>query len=349
MTRIRLGRAEDIGRVMDFIGRHWSPGHVLSRSRSLMDWQHQDRSQPDRYNWLLAEREGDLLGILGFIPTSLFDRGLAGNNCTWLSLWKVRDDARHAGLGLGLLRALEKLEPSAPLGVLGINPAHPPMYRALGYKTGQLAQHAVFNPGAARKLAAAPASFPLPLPRPGDAVLRPLTAVSLDADCVGLKLGSRAAAAPAKTPSYFLNRYLRHPIYRYDLRLVEADGRAQGLLATRVAEHGGARALRIVDFLGESSVLGRCGSSLGCLLEETGAEYADLWEHGLDRDALAAAGFSRVEPDGPLIVPNHFEPFTGLRSRIEFAVRGHAGTPFVIMRGDGDQDRPNALPGEASA
>lgn len=77
---------------MMFIDAHWRRGHVLATSRPLMDWQY--RAESDRYNFLLALQESDLLGVLGYIPTRRYDPALAENNVLWLTLWKIRDDCK---------------------------------------------------------------------------------------------------------------------------------------------------------------------------------------------------------------------------------------------------------------
>ncbi|MBI5211319.1 MAG: hypothetical protein HY927_15200 [Elusimicrobia bacterium] len=341
MVAVRLCRLDEIGAVMAFLHRHWSADHVLSWHRPLMDWQHRDTAHPDRYNWVVAERGGDVIGVLGFIPTRHYDPALGDRSLLWLSLWKVRDDAGVAGLGLRLLKTLAAVEPHAAIGVLGIGSPLSSLYRALGYEVGALRQHAVFNLRLPRRLAAAPPGQPLATPRPGDAVFRRLDRDSIGDACAGLDVPGNAL--PRKTPLYFRRRYLEHPVYRYDVRLVEVAGRPAGLAALRLAEHEGARALRIVDFMGPSGVWSRCGSAVAAVMEETGAEYADILEYGLDAADLRAAGFALVEPAGPLVVPNHFEPFVPRNVRVEFAVSRPAGRPFVLFRGDGDQDRPNRV------
>jgi hypothetical protein len=119
------------------------------------------------------------------------------------------------------------------------------------------------------------------------------------------------------------------------------DGRALGLLAARMADHDGVRALRIVDWYGDANGLAQAGTAIEGLLRETGAEYADLWQYGIAPDLLAGAGFSAVETDGAMIVPTLFEPFVQANKRLQFAFKAKGDEDFVIMRADGDQDRPN--------
>jgi hypothetical protein len=308
-----------------------------------MEWQYGHPNKPCSYNWIIARGSAGILGILGYIPTSRFDPGSTLDPVLWLALWKVRDDAGFSGLGLRLLMALSSQEPHRAIGALGLNPKLPPMYRALGYTTGELNQHVIFNPALPPRISKVPENFPLPRPSKGDAALIELN----ETEC------SRLGDAPwdrsgwqnrtYKTPAYFMNRYCRHPLYRYHLYRIISNDRPRGLIAARIAQAPGGRVLRIVDFTGEQGILSRCGDSIQRILAQQGLEYADLWEYGLDAQSLTDAGFHRVERDGPLIVPNYFEPFERVGARIEFAVKGFNSLDYAIMRGDGDQDRPNRI------
>ena len=136
---IRRCRAEDVNDVLAFIDAYWKPGHIFTRHRGLFDWQHALHDHPGEYSIAIARRTADrtLLGILGYIPTRQFDSSIA-ENTVWLALWKVRDDAGSAGLGLQLLTFVTNSEPHTTLGVVGFNAAVAPIYRALGFTVGEL-------------------------------------------------------------------------------------------------------------------------------------------------------------------------------------------------------------------
>jgi len=339
---IHLCRHDEIELLMRFVHEHWAADHVLSWHRSLMDFQHRT---PDRYNFVIARAEGDgeLLGVLGFIPTQLYDETLADRNMIWLALWKVRPDAKVAGLGLMLLKFLESHQPHVAIAVAGIgNPAHAAMYQALGYQTGEYQQHYLRNSRITHpRLGRFPGEAAPARPTDGDATLE-LLAPDVDLE-LAIELGERASQVPAKTVRYFVRRFWAHPVYRYDLHLVRRSKRAVGLLASRVASHEGHRALRIVDYLGDEAALGELGPSLDALLDGSRCEYGDLWSYGLEPGVLERSGLRRVDPAGPVIVPNFFEPYAPSNGIIACAFKGRPGQRFVFFRADGDQDRPNRI------
>jgi hypothetical protein len=331
----------DIDDVVRFIDTYWESGHALATCRPLLDWQHRE---PDGrgYSFVVARRphDGAVLGILGYIPTRRFDRALDSDSVIWLSTWKVRDDANIAGLGLLLLQYLTKTEPHRAIGALGLNRETAPIYEALGYSVGEL-QHYV---------------------RPNHTVeafeLAMLDAVSSPPRCDGTRLRARRlmrdedfeafawtppqGRVPRKTSEYFRMRYARHPVYAYQVIALQDAGAPAGLMAVRTAEHGGRRALRIVDFLGSDDVLVRTGPVVQTLLEEVDAEYADVYNIGIGHSVFERAGFRCIDPDGSDIVPDHFEPFERRNVRLWFSLKG--SRHGVLFKGDADQDRPNRVP-----
>src|ERR1700692_1134387 len=108
MVEIRQCEVTDVESVMRFIHQHWAPSHVLSIDRVLFDWQYRDRTDPTRYNFLLAWRGGDLLGVLGYVSTAAFDPSLLERPMLWLALWKVKDSPGASAVGLQLLNALAR-------------------------------------------------------------------------------------------------------------------------------------------------------------------------------------------------------------------------------------------------
>jgi hypothetical protein len=332
----------DIEDVVRFLDEHWARGHALVASRPLLDWQH--RNADGGYSFVVARSDGDVAGILGYIPTRRFDPALANANVVWLTTWKVRHDATVAGLGLALLQHLAAMEPHIAIGAIGLNPATRPIYEALGYRLGEL-QHYVFPNVTLRRFELA--SLTLRPAPPGDDPATPLTAMALSRQDEFERLADAGFPAPTgvvprKTARYFHARYVCHPLYSYRVLALTDREAVVGLLAARTTGHAGRRALRIVDFLGPPDLIGRLGRVLQSLVQEQDAEYADVYNVGIGTAAFERAGFRRVDPDGGDVVPNHFEPFERRNVRLWFSIKG-AGDP-MLFKGDADQDRPSALP-----
>jgi len=343
MIRIRRCQSSDVPGVLTFLDRHWKTRHVFTADRELFDWQYARPDRPGEYAIALAhdDANGDLVGLLGYLPTRRFDPMLAGNNALWLALWKVRDDAAGP-VGLQLLTDVANSEPHTSIGVIGFQPPAAAIYKALKFEVGELCHYVLPNPDVSTFELAVFDNLPKrPVPASD------LTAVRVDssnfsAAAEGLDLGTRAVLAPQKTPEYFRSRFLAHPRYRYGSFVIQREGRALGLLATRLATHGGRRALRVVDYIGPSEAVPGLGQVVLDEVRRAEAEYADVLNWGIDPALFAAAGFACVDSSGPNIVPNHFEPFERRNATVRFALK--SDRPAVLFKGDGDQDRPNQPP-----
>ncbi len=342
---IHLCEAGEVGRVRQFLDRHWSRGHVLAHDVALLDWQH--KRSDGRYNFVVATRnhDPDPLGVLGFIPTTKYDPALAEDETVWLALWKVRADASSAGLGLAMLRYLTSLHPGSSIGVVGIGPAeHIGMYRALGFVTGELTQYYMLNDSKTDfRLAKIPARSARITAGAGTVRLTSLNESSFVAAAARVESALTGSTEPRKTATYFKSRFFAHPVYPYDLYLADTP-KGPAIIAARMARHDGRSALRIVDFLGAEEVFAGLGAALQGLIRSSDAEYADVWNAGFLPSTFARAGFAAVDPDGEFIIPNYFEPFVQRNGRITFALRAATARRIAIFRADGDQDRPNMIP-----
>src|SRR5262245_39300260 len=283
MIRIRRCQSSDVPDVLTFLDRHWKARHVFTADRELFDWQYARPDRPGEYAIALAQNDanGDLVGMLGYLPTRRFDPALAGNNALWLALWKVRDDVTGP-VGLQLLTDVANGEPHTSIGVIGFQPPAAAIYKALKFEVGELRHYVLVNPDVSTFELAV---FDNPPKRPVPD--SDLTAVRVDSAnfstaADGLELGTRAALAPKKTPEYVRSRFLLHPRYRYDSFVIQREGHAIGFLATRVATHGGRRALRVVDYIGPSEAVPGLGHVVLDEVRRVEAEYADVLNWGID-------------------------------------------------------------------
>ena len=77
---IRFAEEKDIPAIMRFIDESWRRNHIMSRDRTLFEFQHKWGSE---ISFVLSETEGKITGILGYIP---YDRK---NRDITLAIWKT--------------------------------------------------------------------------------------------------------------------------------------------------------------------------------------------------------------------------------------------------------------------
>jgi hypothetical protein len=343
MVTIRRCTRADLGDVLAFLETHWKPGHVFARHPALFEWQYALPDTAGEFSMAIArhDTDGSVAGVLGYLPTRRFDPDVAAHNTVWLALWKVRDDVTTGAVGLKLLRFVLDAETYVASGVIQFHAAVRPIYEAFGYTIGELRHFVMANPDIDVPVLAV--NLPRPRPVRFDSSVTSSAAVveSFSTETHELDSAERRAQTPRKTATHILQRYLRHPFYEYDCRIMRRHNRPIALLVTRVADHDGHRALRIVDYLGPAAAVGAIGPTVLESLRRTGAEYADVYNFGIDPAHFEAAGFTAVDPEGKTIVPDHFEPFERRNVRIPFAIKSEE--PVVLFKGDGDQDRPNQV------
>jgi hypothetical protein len=344
-TSIGFCRNQDVGDVMQFIRDYWKEGHILGTHRGLFDWQYRDPAA-DRYNFVLCRRDsdGELLGVLGFIPTTLYDPSLVDNAVVWLALWRVRPDSGITGLGMFLHQYLVDHTPHVSSAVSGLNKMSQRLMAGLGYRPEVLQHYYLPNPTIksfhVARLAEAPAAA-------GDRSLgKSLEQVSEDFLLTHTEwaIGDRSHAVPAKSPTYFLRRFLEHPYYDYDVYAVREGNECVGLVAVRQITHEDHRVLRIVDYWGPSDGLPGLSGALRDLVADTGAEYIDCLCWGLREEVFIQEGWARLDIAGDTIIPHYFEPLEMQNVQTRVAFKALTGGQFLFFKADGDQDRPSRLP-----
>lgn len=344
--QVRLAEPGDRGRILDFLREEWKADHIFLKSNELLDWQHLD-SRRGALNFVVAVEDNPnrLLGILGFIPVARFDRKLADAKDYWGALWKGRSTGGVPGVGLELLDYFERTLQPCSLGMIGVTPHAEKIYRALGFRTGMLDRFYVVNPsfktfnlvagyeqeGKVASVKEGIGSIVLTDLRGGDGRLEAFVSAG------------KQGGIPGKSAEYLRNRYERHPIYKYNLFGIEEAGRHCGVVVCRVAEHEGARAIRIVDLKIRNDCRRLMGIVFTQLVSGFEAEYADFYYAGISNTWAEGAGVKILTVKERLILPSYFEPFVAKNVDLRYAVKAPQGQVYEIFRGDADQDRPNLV------
>ena len=307
--------AARLDELQTFVDEHWRLGHVLARDAELLRWQHRRRDDPETLAVLVAEEDGRILAMLGWIEfdACVGDERVPGG---WMTNWLVVPEARGRGLGLTLV---EHAMANAYefIGALGANAATLHVLGSAGF--AELGMHRwvrVFDERALGDLLGGREYRELPAPTatPGDSF-------------VGC----------CRDEAFLDWRYRGHPRFRYE---VVQD--ASGFAAYRIEQIAGseAKVMRITDFLrGEALV-----APLIEAAERAGVVFADF--------SCTSARFGRpLEEAGFAIldgVPGRFQPldFSDRPIVSNFWAAPRLGVDFAsgglyVTRADSDLDRPN--------
>jgi len=334
--RIDWLERDRIPELQRFIDEHWRRGHVLARDPALLAWQHRRRDDPARLAVLVAEDEGTLLGMLGFVEfdACVHDERVRGG---WMTNWLVVPEARGRGLGLALVEAALGAEYEF-IGALAANSATEHILGRYGFATRGIHRWVrVFDMDALRELLA------------GRTVPDAAWAAWGQTQRLSTESGSEPQTSTMSGPGVaacrdaaFLQwRYAEHPAFSYEL-LRDASGFA----AYRVEQvrDSPAKVMRVVDFLGGPTL----AHGLAEAAEAAGVVFADFACTSTRFGApLEAAGFQR-EDRLPTQLPGRFQPLDFSDRPIVscFWAAPRLGVDFssddlYVTRADSDLDRPS--------
>lgn len=314
--------------LLEFLNTHWGARHPLVNLPDYFTYYYQDGDpQRQELNFALCLAGEQLAAVCGFIPTSQTGEEI------WISIWCA--DRKAKGSGLELMAQMLPLTGAARMSCNNIRPGTIPFYEFLGYTGGRIDHYYRLAPRDSYRLArVADPAFP---PVGGSGQLRPFAGFE------ELKTAYTPPAAggchPAKDLWYLQRRYFNYPRQRYLAYGGFFGGRCPLLFFLRRAEACGSAALRLVDLVGDLSLLPQFGAAIDRLLQAQQAEYIDCYCWGPDPRLMARAGFTPRPAGSDDIIPHYLDP--PLIENVEYYFFTSDPKDYLLFRADGDQDRPN--------
>ncbi len=357
-----------VDRLQAFIDSAWKAGHVLSRDRELLVWQHPFRADPERISVLQAAEDGHLVAMLGVIPFEfcLFGSEVPGG---WLTTWVEVSPRR--GLALRLLREVMDGR-FGMVGTIGGNRTTQSILGRLGFATSDRIPRwtrAVHLPALRTLLRDRPKPLSPEswrrLERSAEAPKPPVHGDGLRAIGWSERVAERwdrswrehfaSHLIGTWRGSAFLRwRYISHPRFRYRVRFFAADApkAISGLLVTRVEvlRDREERVLQVLEFLGASAAYPTMIREVLTQAQDEEVAFVDLCSTSLRPSrALEAAGFLRDDRAEDSL-PRLFQPLDfrtrGLSAAYwidpEVSERGaelFSDEALLFTRSDCDQDR----------
>lgn len=330
-------------KLIDFIDRYWKHNHALVLSSKLLDWQHLD-IEKQHYTFAVAKSKetGEIAAISGFIFSSQFDSTIE-KPIRWGAIWKNRDDIDEPGLGMMVQEYMAKYAASE----IGVGIGLSSMAQTVGKKQknvmGKLSRYYILNTEMSKfylvknyekEIAYKESAF--------ENSRKSLKEIEL---CEYEKLPDSAFSGVPffKSKKYYVNRYYKHPIYKYRASAIINNGVPEAVLFWRICSHNDAQCIRIVDYTGNGNELAGCGEAFRKMLREQNSEFVDFINVGIDAENFYNGGFADVK-DSDIILAHYFEPFLLEDENLFYEWDNH-DVPVLIFKGDSDQDRPNVIEG----
>jgi len=342
--------------LQSFIDEHWKRGHVLARDVALLRWQH-PRENPNELSVLVAdEDDGRMQGILGIIPVPYCRHGERGEGA-WLTTWVVTEAARRRQLGLALLR--RAMDGPDFVGTIGGNETTMRLLRALGFATrpavsrwvragDRAALASLMQAAGANSAALSPASQMVPAA--SGAEVQPWSPeLAAPWDRTWRERVASGLVGTWRDSDYLRWRYLEHPRFRYELRVIrDPAGGVRALVVWRrqAIQDRSEEVVRVLELLGEPAAAATLARDL---VRETGTERTAFLDFYCTSTAFAApleaAGFVPEHTLGAEL-PALFQPLDPRRTALTAAFwapgkEAFDGADVYFTRSDCDQDRPN--------
>lgn len=332
---------EDIPLLVDFIKKYWQEDHAFVKSNELLRFQHYNPLKKT-YSFILGinTQSNEIDGIIGLIPLSQYDLELAKYNETWGGIWKVRSDVKNNEIGVLGLLLFEEFNKYTSHGSLGMSKVATKLHSILKYNICILSQYYLLNSDCTDfKIAYIPSLTKTtrnPLENPQHSIKEIDDISEVHEGIIDVVYW------PHKSLTYLLNRFQRHPIYKYQFwGIYDKNHTLKTILVTRTIEINNSKVIRIVDVFGSLTGLGSLKTELSELLKKESAEYIDILNFGISPKVFKDLGFEHLDVNGEIIIPNYFEPF--VQKNIVINCGYKAPYSYVMFKGDSDQDRPSII------
>ena len=338
---IRFCHVDEIDELVEFLRRYWRYNHIFVKSRILLDWQHLDKVN-NRYNFVIAKHResGEIHSILGFVPTQQYDHNIY-NLCVWPCIWKSRDDVKVKGLGVSLYYYLkENLYNLETFSILGISTIALNIYKHWNFETGTIKQYYMLNQNfETYNLLNNYSNI-----KKDKVNIERATYIELDEkEFIDFNNSHKLEFNRYKSVLYYVNRFYKHPIYKYNAYIVSNNSAQPFVIFTRCCEGNNSKCLRIVDFIGNIDKTDNIYANIQKLLFETNSEYIDLINVGDSKEKILNMGFNDMD-DSSIVIPNYFEPFEKSVVKLDYAYRSVSEeSRCQFVKADADQDRPNVI------
>jgi len=339
MKNINFGKLYpyEVKKFQKFINKYWKKNHLLTINDKVLNWQYQKAND---YNFFVAKKNNNIIGIQGFIPLKHFDKNL-DNNQIFLAFRKVIE-GKHIGVGLKLHEEVFKECKPKFVSVIGIDEKSHNFLKWQGFNVEKMDHHAILSQSVNKFKIARVNNLKIVNKKKN----KDTSFIELNIKNIKFLLVSNfyKVQIPLKSNNYIINRYLKHPFYKYRAILVMQKKKPEALMVIRPIKINNSLVLRFVDFIGTSkSFLLTYDVSIK-LLQKYKAEYIDIYSHGIAKKIFNQAGYINRYKEKSLIIPNHFEPFERKNIDIYCAYKSNYKNKIIrLFKGDGDGDRPSIL------
>jgi hypothetical protein len=339
MSKIIISKLhlKDLNKFNVFIKKHWVSKINLSNLKKVFKWQYQNNKY---YNFYVARKLKKIIGIQGYIPINHYDKSF-NKDQIFLAFLRVME-GKHIGVGLKLQQNIIKENNHKFIGVVNIVKLTHNFHKWLGFTIHKMNHHFIFSQKINKfKILKLRKLRKLKIKKQLNT-----SVIELNSKNINKLLNNSFynIQIPTKSNKFIINRYIKHPFYKYVVLLISKHKVPKAIMVIRPIKIKNTTVLRFVDYIGSEKSFLLTSIISSKLLEKFNAEYIDLYSYGISKKILKNAGYTNRYNEKDSIVPNHFEPFEkknidlfcGFKSKLD-------NSKIKLFKGDGDGDRPSIL------
>ncbi len=319
---IKIASLRDKKKILDFINKFWKKNHIFIKSKKLFDFQHKGKN---KLNWVIAKNKKTqkIEGILGLVSKNFYSKGyICKNDDIWIAIIMVAYSLKPSkGLGTEMIKFFfKKFKPNS-ISALGINKAVSNLYRKIGLKINYLNQYYLKKSNKVNQI------------KPEEQ-----KNLNITSDFTKI-LKFKNYDQKFKNYKYFLNRYFKHPIYKYHLFIVYEKDIIKNFLVIRLVKFKNIKAIRVVDIGNINLIKIFKKNFFFYLIYSLKANYIDFINFGLKKLIIKKIGLKLRKN---VFIPHHFEPFEEKNIDVMISYISKDKN-FYVFKGDSDLDRPSII------
>jgi len=316
-----------------FLKKYWRKEHIFVKNRKFLIWQHKDKSF---LTYTIAKLKKKIVGVHGYVPQSHYDPKLP-NNEIFSTIMRALPVSQ--ALGFKLFRFIQNSLPTKFIGTSGFRNDTINYQKRLGFTVGIMDHYLAVSPYLKKykiikhnkKIKTIIKSNKYKFFEINEKFLKKNKLYNLFKH-----------QYPRKSNIFIINRYLKHPIYKYNVFLLKNKSEPLSILVLRKVDVGKSNALRIIDFIGKQSEFSNIGNLIIYLFRKYKSEFIDIYSYGIDIKYIKKLGFKDRRKIRNLIVPDDYEPLVKKNANLMYGYisKYRQNNKIRILKGDGDRDRP---------
>ena len=333
--KIKRLKKNDLKEFFKFLKLNFKKKHIFYKSKYLFDWQYFFNK---KYNFYILTMKNKIRSVQGYITYTIYDDEIKKDSI-FLSVWA----SSHVSAGSKIFyNLMKKVKYKLIVGLASSDQSFA-FQKLINFKCGFLDHFFLTSQKYSKKLILPPnfSNFKV------NKDIINYENLTVEEEIYNLNIKVFKYQIPKKTPKYLLNRYFKHPVYKYLIYRIKNNLKTEAIFVFRICKYRNSSAIRIIDFIGPDSQFPNGKYLFNHLLKKYSAEYIDIYSYGIPKKFLLKSNLEDVNKyrKQKLIIPNYFEPFIKKNIKLAYAFNNLKKTRNKIrfFKGDSDLDRPSKI------